>query len=240
MFRFKSEPIDKQSVLEEGFALYKHTLSISLPYSALIALLTTLPFLFRFSNQATFYLLTLLCVLISFILSCALLFHLYCYCYHVPSSFAVSLMQAFVKFPSLIYLAMVYGIIILSGTMLLIVPGVILAFSLMFAFILVLTENEPLLQNLISSHRLVWGNWWHSFFIMSTPLLLDIILILAAFITIAEISSLNKLSLYTTACLLGVSNFIVQTFLLPLILSISLVLLHDLRQRKVLHYPPWN
>lgn len=243
MFKLQSEPIDKQTILENSFELYKQTLSLSLPYSAAIACLTSFPLLLVLSPlwpRMGLIVIASLCGFIAFILSSALLFHLYSYCSGVPSNILSALKHALIKFPSLLLLAAVYAIIVLSGTMLLIIPGIILAFSLMFSFTLVLTDNTPMLQTLIKSHRLVWGNWWHSFFIISLPLLLNIVLSFACFITVAEVSTNMKLSIMTTGIILALLNTILQTLFIPLILTVILVLLHDLRQRKALSIPPWN
>lgn len=243
MFKFRNEPIDKQTILEDSFELYKQTFSLSLPYSAAIACMTALPLLFVFFMPLPRFgimLFSSLCEIIAFILLSALVFRLYCFCSGVPCHFITAIKHALIKLPTLLLLAVVYAIIVLSGTMLLIVPGIILAFSLMFSFILVLTDNQTMLQTLITSHRLVWGNWWHSFLTICMPLLLNIILSLTCFITVAEVAINAQLSLPTTILILTPINAIIQMIMIPLILSVLLVLLHDLRQRKALQVPPWN
>lgn len=243
MFKFNSEPMDKQTILENSFELYKQTFSISLPYSAAIACLTSLPLPLVLSPlwpSIGLIIIISLCGILAFILSGALLFHLYSYCSGVPCNFLSALKHALIKLPTLLLLAAVYVIIVLSGTMLLILPGIILAFSLMFSFTLALTDNTPMLQTLIKSHRLVWGNWWHSFLIVSLPLLLNIVLSMVCFITVAEIAINMKLSIMTAGMILALLNIVLQTFFIPLILDVILVLLHDLRQRTALCSPPWN
>lgn len=243
MFKFNSEPMDKQTILENSFELYKQTFSLSLPYSVAIACLTSLPLLLVLSPlwpRMELIISVNLCGILAFILSGALLFHLYSYCNGVPCNFLSALKHALIKFPILLLLVTVYVIIVLSGTMLLILPGIILAFSLMFSFTLALTDNMPMLQTLIKSHRLVWGNWWHSFLIISLPLLLNIVLSGVCFITVAEVATNLKLSLLATGMILTLLNILLQTFFIPLILDVILVLLHDLRQRTALRTPPWN
>lgn len=243
MFKLASKPTDAQSILEDSARLYRQTFSFTVLYSAIVAILLSLPFFLISSSHWFKYpsiIIMILAALIAFIFSNALLFHLYCYCSNVPSSMFYSLKQTLIKSPALIFLIFAYILIVLSGAVLFIIPGIILAYSLMFSFIFVLTENKTTLQILIYSHQLVWQHWRHTFFTISTPLMVNIVISLISFVAVTEYGILMKTSPHTVAKILAFINIFIQTLFIPYILSVTIVLLHDLRQRKSLVSPPWN
>lgn len=243
MLKLASNPTDIQSILEKSAELYRQTFSFTVFYAVIVATLLSLPFFLISSPHWLEYpsvLIMIVVALIAFIFSNALLFHLYCYCSNVPSNMFYSLKQTLVKSPALIFLMFAYILIVLSGAVLFIIPGIILAYSLMFSFILVLTENQATLQTLIYSHQLVWRHWRHTFFTISTPLLLNIVISLILFIAVTEYGILMKVSSHTIAKILAFINIFIQTLFIPYTLSVTIVLLHDLRLRKSLASPPWN
>lgn len=248
MFTLKTEPQNSQQVLEQGFSLYKLSFASALPYSFLAAILMIAPYslsiLYSMSNNIVgHHKIWLWIMAISwlggFTILSGLIFRLYCICYNVPSHFVSSIQQALFKLIPLLLLLALYCLIVLSGTMLLIIPGLILTISLMFSFILVITDNQNVLQTLTLSHRLVWGQWWHVACVISVPLLLNIIftmsVLLSAILMLTKIQS-KTMDIITTTTLL---NIIVQTIFIPLIFSVVLVLLHDLRRRAFQKLPRW-
>ncbi len=122
--------------------------------------------------------------------------------------------------------------LVLSGTMLLIIPGIILSVSLMFVFILGIIDAQGILQTLLNSHRLVWGNWWHTALIISIPLMLGTIITLTSFVIAVRFFSEMPYAVF-------LFNAIAQIIFIPLVFSIALVLLNDLRLRRPLLGPQW-
>ncbi len=245
MFKLESEPTDAQAILEKSIDLYRHTLSFTVLYSFIIATIISLPLMlihrsFWHWHESSALCFILFAALIAFIFSSALLFHLYCYSSNVPSSIALALKQIMIKSPSLLLLMLTYILIVLSGTLLFIIPGIFFAFSLMFSFLLVLTANQSVFQSLTGSHQLVKQHWWHTFAIMSTPLLLNIVISLICFISVAEYGMFLKFSTASISLILAFVNIFIQMMFIPFIMSVTIVLLHDLRLRKSLASPPWN
>lgn len=56
----------------------------------------------------------------------------------------------------------IYCIAVLLGLVLLVVPGLILAVSLMFSMFGVVLEGQKPVEALNASHNLVWGHWWRT------------------------------------------------------------------------------
>lgn len=67
----------------------------------------------------------------------------------------------------LILCFIIYGLAVMVGLLLLVVPGVILALSLGMAPYLVVTENQGPIDAIKHSHNLVWGNWWRTAIILT-------------------------------------------------------------------------
>ncbi|MGE3319735.1 MAG: hypothetical protein AB7I18_10630 [Candidatus Berkiella sp.] len=241
MFTLKSEPQDKLSILEQGFRLYRQTFWLALPYSLLGAFFIFSPVLLIPLKPAFSPLITsmLFFGLLGFVLLSALLFRLHCFIDDLPLTFLGSLAHAMTKLIPLLLLGVLYALMVISGTLFLIIPGIILAVSLMFSFILFLTGNQNVLQTLINSHRLVWGHWWHTLFVTSFPLLLDLAVSIAIFLGLLAAFIHHYFSfavLYLAVCLL---NILIQALFLPLVFCIALVLLNDLRIRQGGPLPRW-
>lgn len=247
MFTLKNEPHDLQLILERGFQLYRQIFSLSLPYTLCATLLMFIPHtlstIYIFNNDLLGHSVLALWVMVlcwigGFTFLCALIFRIYCYCYQIPSHFIGSLKHALFKLISVLLLSTLYCLIVLSGTMLLIIPGIIFTITLMFSFILVIIDNQNVLQTLTTSHRLVWGHWWHVVAVMAVPFLLNLTITLGIMLSIIVLLTNQGLKLTEITYALTLSNIIIQIIFIPLIFSIALVLLHDLRHRAI-HEPRW-
>lgn len=249
MFTLKSEPQDKLSILKQGFHFYQHTFWMALPYSLLATICIFVPQLFidiqapitlmTLAHNTAFIVSTSICWFIGFVLISALIFRLYCVTDQLPLTFWSSITHAIFKLVPLLLLGSLYILMVISGTLFLIIPGIILAVSLQFSFILFITDNQNVLQTLLTSHRLVWGHWWHTLFVMSFPLLLNLAVslgVLLALILLFTPYHTKLLTLYQTVC---VANIVIQALFIPLIFCIALTLLNDLRCRQAAPLPRW-
>ncbi|MBS0288670.1 MAG: hypothetical protein JSS07_01370 [Proteobacteria bacterium] len=245
MLTLKNEPQSAQAILEQSYNLFTQSLRISVPYSLMATLFIFVPQILiaicsskeGLSNHLTIGILSIGWLGGITVLS-ALLFRLFCHSYQIPSHFIGSLQHALFRLISLLLLGILYCLIILSGTMLLIIPGIIFIISLMFSFILVITENQTVLQTLIMSHRLVWGHWWHVVYVITIPLLTNIALTLTVLLSSILILTTLGANITTIMIVTTLLNMVIQTFFIPLMFTIALVLLHDLRRRSV-QIPRW-
>lgn len=241
MFTLKSEPQDKLSIIEQGFHLFKRTFWLALPYSLLGSFFIFSPMLLIPLKPALNALIASMVFfgLLSFVLLSALLFRIHCFIDELPLSFLGSLGHAMSKLIPLLLLGILYALMVISGTLFLIIPGIILSISLMFSFVLFLTGNQNVLQTLITSHRLVWGHWWHTLFIVSFPVLLDVAFSIGGHLGLLMAYTHHFFSfdvLYLAICLL---NIVIQALFIPLIFCVALVLLNDLRTRQRDPLPRW-
>lgn len=68
----------------------------------------------------------------------------------------------FGKVGSIIGASLLFGLAVMIGMVLLVIPGVILMTSLFFYGYLIILEDRTAVAALKESHRLVWGNWWRT------------------------------------------------------------------------------
>lgn len=237
-FALPDEPLKLKALYHYSLKLYKYSfvssIMYSLPACVLLFLPATLQNVFKISTD----LYRIPCWCLASLLLLGLIYKLYCDAYQIPCSFKQAIGQALNRSIPIACLAILYAVVVLSATMLLIVPGIILAFSLMFSFALALTQNQSVLQTLINSHRLVWGHWWYSAIVISFPILVNLSLYFCLFIAFTLLPY-HTIS-WQLSTLIGFSwglTLLLQTLIIPLTFSVACVLGHDLAQRTA--SPGW-
>lgn len=128
----------------------------------------------------------------------------------------------------------VYALAVLLGFVLLIVPGLILAISLMFAQFSVVLDSLGPIQALNRSHNLVWGHWWRTLgllLLMFVPLWL----VVAIASGVMGIDTGNSTEMTVTGRALfeqGVVEMVFYALCSPFVYSVLYVYYHDLKLRK--------
>ncbi len=146
------------------------------------------------------------------------------------------------KLLSVIGAMILFIIALLVGSALLVIPGLILMFSLFFFWYLILLENKGALESLKASHNLVWGNWWRTVTVITVGgviYFVAIILVVGIAGANVGISALGGPTPEQAAAGPGVAGLVVFTLqvvlnalLLPMWNSLMLVLFRDLQLRK--------
>ncbi len=231
-------------VIQHSFTLYKKGLKGCLPLSLIIAMGINAPFLFfeyqspldfldtlftwqdyKSGLMVTFWVLT-------FIGLESLIIKLNSIHSGMPKTTAEAISSAISDFFPLLLVAALYSIMIVCGIAFLVVPGIIFSISLMFAFIIRLIEHHDVFESLINSHKLVWGHWWYSLLVLSVPILLNLIVFLAIFISTVGILTHFSETWSHAYFFAFVLNTILQIFFIPFILSTVLSLFYDLKTKK--------
>ncbi len=102
--------------------------------------------------------------------------------------FVGTLLPAVKKLHLLIIAGLLYGIAVVIGTFLLVIPGLILAVSLLFFGCLILFEDQGIFESLMNSHRMVWGNWWRTNIVFFIPaFILSIVLSVFFFVLFSDV-----------------------------------------------------
>lgn len=130
---------------------------------------------------------------------------------------------------------LVYVLAVTLGMILLIVPGLILALSLMFEEYGVVLEGLGPIQALNASHNLVWGHWWRTlglFLLMLIPTAF-LFAIIAAILHI-DLGSMDAAGHGRDLFEQTVLQMVFMAFLGPFFYSILFLYYHDLMLRKQL------
>jgi hypothetical protein len=76
-------------------------------------------------------------------------------------------LQASRKWPLQIVVSICVAVVVIFGLFLFFVPGMIFSVSLLLSYVALLLENRSPFAAIGRSHRLIWGNWWRVFAIVS-------------------------------------------------------------------------
>ncbi len=144
------------------------------------------------------------------------------------------LRQALRVWPWMLLALVIYGLVVALGMMMVLIPGVILALSLMFVEYGVVLDGLKPIAALNASHNLVWGHWWRTFglLLMVTipPLLIISILSAALGISFGSMDDpvVHGRDLFKQAVL----EMVFFAFCGPFYYSILFLYYHDLKLRK--------
>lgn len=146
-----------------------------------------------------------------------------------------ALRLAIPKVLPLFAMSFLFAIAVAVGTLLLLVPGIILMLSLSLCFVIALIEDRGPLNSLIGSHRLVWGNWWRTSVIMTVALILVIVLYAAVGFVIGVTAPLVVSGTDATLYAFIVSQLVAMSagvLLTPYFIALLLAVYWDLKLRK--------
>jgi len=154
---------------------------------------------------------------------------------------APSLGEALSRTPALLGALVLYCIAIIGGTIVLIVPAIILMVSLTLGLYLVVADNVGPLEALRRSHKLIWrGYWWRTsavmmvaFIVYSVPALLvgGIVGFVIAMLAMGS-NQTDPGMISVVTVLSGFSSSFVTGLLMPLMTSILLVHMRELQLRR--------
>ena len=113
-----------------------------------------------------------------------------------------------------------------------VIPGIILAVSMAFYSLCILFEGDGVFQSLTHSHQLVWGNWWRTMVIYSVVMIIYMVLYMAIGLPLVFLDEL----IFATETGQGVfsmlGDLIASVVTFPLMVSVFIVVFHDLKLRK--------
>lgn len=246
MYQKATQPLSTGKLLDNTMQLYRSSFTKSLPFVIIIALLTSMPNPWMAHSlgaddqlvQDPFALLkgvniaaSFIIVLVNLVLYIAVIHVIAAVMNNSYQNIASSLIIGLRKFIPILIASIVYVIALVSGTLLLIIPGVILSMSLIFFMPLMVVDNQGIIESLTSSHRLVWGEWWRTSTVLTIPVLFYCIFLILMLILSLSLSSVEEV-LSGTSLFSATGNILLNILLLPFFLSIVLVQLNDLKLRK--------
>lgn len=140
--------------------------------------------------------------------------------------------------PRVILMGLCYVLALIGGFLLLIIPGIYLTLSLSLSYYLVIVDDLKAVQSLKTSHKLIKGHWWRTLAVVSVPIFIMIALYVLAGILIGVYmgvsGAMNSPEAFDPMVnhIANMISSIVSAVFTPLLLSIALVILHDLKLRS--------
>lgn len=175
--------------------------------------------------------LSLLSILMSFIFYGAIIFRIDNIVQQREDSFMEALRVGVRKLPAMIFAVILYAIVVTTGFILLLIPGVILSLSLVFYPYFILLENAGAYSAVKSSHKLVWGDWWRTMTVFMVPSVVILILYFALGLVLAFTGDMDALTGNSLTWVDYVTN-LASAFVMPFFYVVGYVQYYDLKLRK--------
>lgn len=149
-----------------------------------------------------------------------------------------AIQKALTRVPTVLLMMILFGIALVIGLILLVIPFFILMVSLALCFNIALLEDKGPVDALSESHRLVWGNWWRTAAILTVGFIIIFVIYLIAGMIIGVITPLLVLGGGTdnvllislvSGLLIGVLMSVLVT---PFYISLAIAIYWDLKLRK--------
>lgn len=135
------------------------------------------------------------------------------------------------KFLPLLVAFVLYTLAVMIGSVLLLIPGIILSLSLVFYPYFIVIDDMDGFSALKASHQLVWGNWWRTASVLIVPETVLMVLYFVLFFVIGLLSTVFA----ATPGLINLSNTfgnLLTALVTPYFFILGYVQFQDLKLRK--------
>ena len=143
-----------------------------------------------------------------------------------------SLGTGFKKFFPIIFFSILYMLAVVIGSILLIIPGIILMISLSLGMYLIVTDNLGPIDALKQSHAYVWGNWWRTLLYISIAGIISMIIYFILLIPFGFIIGFLAQGDPMMLAMIDIMNQFLSFVITPFMVAMFLPLISDLRLRK--------
>jgi hypothetical protein len=150
-----------------------------------------------------------------------------------------ALQATLTRLPALVAMVILFTLALMIGTLLLIIPGLILMVSLILCFATALFDNKGPVSALTESHRLVWGNWWRTFVVLSVGVIVIVVIYVVAGMIVGVIAPLlvvggagaDDVALFALVSVVLLIA-IMSLLLTPFYIALAIAIYWDLKLRK--------
>jgi len=249
-----TQPQGIGGVLDTAFQLYKSSFGAVWPISLLMAAVNVVPILFlvfglssldpsalatnplAMYGEPTMLIVAVLCGLLGLWIASALFLKQRAIGGDEAMTTGDALQAASRRVLTMFVAGILFGVAVVVGLILLVVPGLILMVSLILYMTLALFEDKGPVDSLVGSHKLVWGNWWRTCGVLTVMgILLFVILFAVGFIMalVIPFAGIALADAFVVGMIVqAVSNAAFYLFLGPLGTAMLIALYWDLKLRK--------
>jgi hypothetical protein len=249
-----TQPQGVGGVLDTAFHLFKSSFPTVWPISLLLALVNVVPLAYLilagpsldlgslggnpfavYENPMTL-ILSLVCGVLSMWVLSALFLKQRAIGTDQELSTAAAFQTALPRVVPIVIASIMFGLAVMLGVLLLIVPGVILAISLFLYMVVLLFDDKSAFESLSGSHKLVWGNWWRSCAVLTVlSILMFVILFTLGFVgaLVLPFAGFAVSDAFMIAMVIqAITNVAFYVFLGPFGTAALIALYWDLKLRK--------
>ncbi|HET9445518.1 MAG TPA: hypothetical protein VFO35_04620, partial [Steroidobacteraceae bacterium] len=182
-----SQPQSIGGVLDTTFQLYKASMVKLIPLSLLLVLASCLQYIYMFARGASpgdptamlgmttswgYWLSVLAGFIGSVWITSATYLKVAAIGADSDLGIGAALQAALPRVPAVFAMMILFMLALAIGLVLLIIPGIILMVSLFLCYPTAMLDNKGPVSALTESHRLVWGNWWRTFVMLTVGLII--------------------------------------------------------------------
>jgi hypothetical protein len=237
-----SRPQSISEVLDSGFQIFKSTLPTCVPYGIVFVIAGQLANIdqiitgqplrlaWREPRWDTFYLLGLALELLFW---SALLLRQSALAQGQPGNVGLELRTALARLPRLALLFFLCAFLLVTGLLLLIVPGLYLMVPLAFAPVCLLLLPAGVLEAIRAGIRLVRGHWWRTSIVLTVAVIITFVFYVLTGVGAIIVLSLSRVTdVALVSAVTSVISIALGAFLVPFDSAIMLATFGDLRARR--------
>jgi uncharacterized membrane protein len=132
----------------------------------------------------------------------------------------------------LVLAAICFVLSIMVGTVLLVIPGIILMVSLYLFLPAVLLDHKGPIDSLTYSHKLVWGNWWRTATIATIAVIIMYVILLLAGAVVGFMLAFTGTDEVTMFLVQIAATAIGSLVVMPFFVALYVEIYRDLKMRK--------
>jgi hypothetical protein len=246
MYQFATAPRGIGQVLDSVFKLMKAIFVPLLPYAVIAAVIGSAPWIYMFQQgvfdnpavmiemltSAGYWLVFLLTLPLSGIVYGAALIRTESIALGRGDGFGESFRRAGPFVVAIIVAMIAYMLAVTVGMVFLIVPGLLLAVSLIQFLPAIVLDGKGPVESLGYSHKLVWGNWWRTATVYTIAFILMYVLMLVIGVLFGLAFAFTGFDPAATMLVDAASSLVSGFLVMPFFCALAFEVYHDLKMRK--------
>lgn len=141
--------------------------------------------------------------------------------------------RAAARLATLVLAVICFMLVVAIGTVLLIVPGVILMVSLYMFLPAIMLDGKGIVESLKYSHGLVWGNWWRTAATATIALIIVYLLFFVVGIAAGLIFAVTGVDPAAIFLVQAITMLLGGLLITPFFVALYLEIYRDLKMRKL-------
>jgi len=245
MYSRPTAPKPIGGVLDDIFKLFLAAIPQSWVLGLMAAVMATVPAIYMVLvmgaapenildtlTSPNYWVLAILCGLIGILLQLAILIRVNLVANNQEGSVAGALIAAARLTPRAILAGILYGLAVLLGLVLIVIPGFFVIIALCLYMVFIVTQNATAVESLAQSRELTRGNWWRTTAIITVIGIVAIVLF-AAIAFVAQLAvSLSGADFVTGQVVSQTVSMLLYVVVYPLGSATVLSIYFDLKLRK--------